>query len=552
MILAISQLNYHIGNFRSNTDKILASLKLAKEKGADLVVFSEMAIGGYPAKDLWLSSAFIEQCKKSLDEIAQYTQDIACILGVPIINESGSGKPLYNSAVLLSDGKIQSIVNKGLIPDYDVFDEYRYFQAADNFGCIDFKGTKIAVTICEDLWNIDHPTLYHVDPMAVLMKEQPELIINIAASPFSVGHYEERVRILAAHTNRANIPLVYVNQVGAHTDLIFDGRSLVMDRYGEVVRELVAFEEELSVLKIDLKTDQKIRCLDAHPLSIPAYTPIALIHDALILAIRDYFYKNGFKKAILGLSGGLDSALVAALVCEALGPENLMAVLLPSEYSSDHSLKDALDLVNNTGCMHQIIPIKLPVQAFEEALSVAFAGFSPDTTEENIQARTRAVILMALSNKFGYTLLNTSNKSEAAVGYGTLYGDMAGGISVIGDVYKTQAYELAEYINRNQEIIPIHTIQKPPSAELRPDQKDSDSLPDYATLDPLLYDYIELNLDTKTMISKGHDPALVDRIIRMVDQVEFKRFQAPPVLRVSRKSFGPGRSMPLVAKKNYL
>lgn len=552
MIIAIAQLNYHIGNLQYTIEKILATLGEAREKGADLVVFAEMAIGGYPAKDLWLSFAFIDQCQQALEVIAADCQDIACIIGAPIRNTTGVGKPLFNAAVFIADGKIQQAASKALIPDYDVFDEYRYFQASDTFECIEYKGVRIALTVCEDLWNVTQPALYHEDPMARLAEQKPDVMINIAASPFAVGHHEERFRVLNSHIAKHRIPLIYANQIGAHADLIFDGRSMVLDKQGQLVSELSAFDEQLLLVSFDTLA-RTMKPLGADPTIPNEYSDnIALIHDALILGIRDYFGKNGFKQAILGLSGGLDSALVAALVCEAIGAENLMAVLLPSEYSSDHSLTDALDLVANTGCMHYVIPIHQPTEAFGAALAEVFAKVSPDTTEENIQARTRSIILMALSNKFGYTLLNTSNKSEAAVGYGTLYGDMAGALSVIGDIYKTQAYELANYINREREIIPVHTIQKPPSAELRPDQKDSDSLPDYAILDAVLYRYIEENKDAAAIKSEGYNPALVDRILKMVDQVEFKRFQAPPVLRVSKKSFGSGRSMPLVAKRTYL
>lgn len=550
MNIAIAQLNYHIGNLQSNTRKILDAISEAKEKGADLIVFAEMAIGGYPAKDLWLSSAFIDQCNRAVEDIAVHCQDIACIIGAPMWNTSGVGKPLFNAAVFIADGKIQQSASKALIPDYDVFDEYRYFQAADTFDCITYKGVKIALTVCEDLWNIDQPALYELDPMARLAEQLPDLMINIAASPFAAGHHEERIRVLGSHISHRNIPLIYVNQVGAQTDLIFDGRSMVFDQEGQVVSALSAFEEQLAFVSFDAQS-RAIKSMDSSSVAKERPNSIALIHDALILGIRDYFHKNSFKQAILGLSGGLDSALVAALVCEAIGAENLMAVLLPSEYSSDHSLSDALGLVANTGCMHHVIPILQPTEAFGAALADVFAQVSPDTTEENIQARTRSIILMALSNKFGYTLLNTSNKSEAAVGYGTLYGDMAGALSVIGDVYKTQAYELANYINREREIIPLNTIQKPPSAELRPDQKDSDSLPDYAVLDAVLQQYIEENSDAEAIKLKGYDADLVDKILQMVDRVEFKRFQAPPVLRVSKKSFGPGRSMPLVAKKAF-
>lgn len=558
MVIAIAQLNYHIGNLRHNTDKILEALQQGKERGADLVVFAEMALTGYPAKDLWLSADFIKHSWRALEEIAAHCVGIACIVGAPVANTSGKGKALFNAAVLLEEGQIRASVHKGLIPDYDVFDEFRYFQPSQQFECLEFSGIRIALTVCEDLWNVDVSSLYPSDPMTQLAAQQPDLMINIAASPFATGHYEARVEVLRNQVLRHRIPLFYVNQVGGHADLIFDGRSLVLDANGEIRDELPAFEEgihcytlhpsgEIGLIPTPSSTASSAR--ETTDSGEETADSIALVYRALLLGIRDYFDKSGFQKAVLGLSGGLDSAVVAALACEALGAERVVAILMPSEYSSDHSLKDALDLVRNTGCQHHIVPIFQPAEAFASALSGLFSALPIDTTEENIQARTRAIILMAISNKFGYTLLNTSNKSEAAVGYGTLYGDMAGAFSVIGDVYKSDVYRLAAYINREREIIPVHTIEKPPSAELRPDQKDSDSLPDYAILDDVLYAYIEQNQDIGTIKERVHDAPLVERVIGMVDRAEFKRYQSPPTLRVSQKAFGPGRSMPLVAKK---
>ncbi|GEM70153.1 NAD+ synthase [Sphingobacterium mizutaii NBRC 14946 = DSM 11724] len=546
MKIALSQLNYHIGNFEKNNQKIIDSIQKAKDEGAELIVFAELAIGGYPAKDLLRNSAFLQHCYQSIERIAEHCQDIACIIGAPVPNQDGEGKSLYNAAVLIEQGQVKQITKKSLLPDYDVFDEYRYFEPNAQVSCINFNGKTIALTICEDLWDDDGPNSYVGDIMLELAKENPDLIINIAASPFSYTHFESRKNVLQRNVIKASAPLIYVNQIGAQTDIIFDGRSLALNKKAEVILELKAFEEDLQFVELinnDLKSS-----VEHSPLKT---TEISLIHDALILGLRDYFQKSGFKSAVLGLSGGLDSALVAALACEALGPENVLSILMPSVYSTDHSLKDALDLVENTGCQHQIIPIKDIASAFESTLEETFAGRDKDTTEENIQARTRGTLLMAISNKFGNILLNTSNKSEAAVGYGTLYGDMAGSISVIGDVYKTQAYGLAKYINRDREIIPINTIVKPPSAELRPDQKDSDSLPDYDLLDAVLFQLIEMEKSKEDVINLGFDETLVNRIYKLLGNAEFKRFQAPPILRVSPKSFGPGRSMPLVAKYSF-
>jgi len=546
MKIALSQLNYHIGNFEKNNQKIIDSIQQAKEAGAELIVFAELAIGGYPAKDLLRNPAFLQNCYQSIELIKEHCQDIACIIGAPVPNQDGEGKSLYNSAVLIEDGEVKSITKKSLLPDYDVFDEYRYFEPNKSVSCINFKGKTIALTICEDLWDDDGPNSYVGDIMLELAKENPDLIINIAASPFSYTHFESRKNVLVRNVIKAAAPLIYVNHVGAQTDIIFDGRSLVLNKKAEVIMELKAFEEDLQLVELvnnDLQSSL--------PFEQKNTTEISLIHDALVLGLKDYFHKSGFKTAVLGLSGGLDSALVAALACEALGAENVLTILMPSIYSSDHSLKDALDLVQNTGCQHRIIPIKDIAAAFENSLSETFEGRETDITEENIQARTRGTLLMAISNKFGNILLNTSNKSEAAVGYGTLYGDMAGSISVIGDVYKTQAFELARFINREREIIPMNTIVKPPSAELRPDQKDSDSLPDYDLLDSVLFQLIEMEKSREDVINLGFEETLVNRVYKLLCNAEFKRFQAPPILRVSPKAFGPGRSMPLVAKYSF-
>lgn len=538
MKIALAQLNYHIGNFEANTAKILKSIADAKKDQADLIVFAELAIGGYPAKDLLRSTVFLDSCEQAIDTIAEACTDIACIIGAPIRNTSQKGKSLFNAALFIENGTVTHIAKKGLLPDYDVFDEYRYFEPAIDFSCLTFKGIKIALTICEDLWNMENINSYVINPIDMLAEENPSLIINIAASPFSYTHFQERKKVLIKQAQTYKLPLLYVNQVGAHTDIIFDGRSLVFNEQGEQLLELAAFQEDLQYYEVG----------DSVAATPVDFSEIALIHQALVLGLRDYFSKSGFKKAVLGLSGGLDSAIVAALACEALGAENVFAVLMPSIYSSDHSIKDALDLVKNTGCKHQIIPIKDVANAFEHILAPTFQGLAADTTEENIQARTRGTLLMAISNKMGYILLNTSNKSEAAVGYGTLYGDMAGAISVIGDVYKTQAFALARYINREREIIPVNTIVKPPSAELRPDQKDSDSLPEYEVLDALLHGFIENEKSGSELVALGYNPALVQRIARLVNNAEFKRFQCPPILRVSPKAFGAGRTIPLVAK----
>ena len=543
MKIALAQLNYHIGNFESNTKKIIEHIALAKAKGADLVVFAELAVCGYPPRDFLEFEEFISLCEDAAKQIAGHCQGIACIVGLPVKNEQAAGKDLYNAAYFIADGQVKAVTRKALLPNYDVFDEYRYFEPATQFSCIDFKGTRIALTICEDLWNINNNPLYVSNPMDVLIDESPDIMINIAASPFSYQHDDERRAVLSDNAKKYNLPLLYVNQVGAQTEIIFDGGSMVFDSKGNLLHEMPYFKEHLSVYQL---LDNKIQGFS--PEEHQPVPDIAQIHDALILGIKDYFSKSGFSKAVLGLSGGIDSAIVCALACRALGPENVMAVLMPSKYSSDHSIKDALDLVEHFGCKHEIIPIAEAADAFDSMMSKAFTGLSFNLTEENIQARSRGIVVMAMSNKFGYILLNTSNKSECAVGYGTLYGDMCGAIGVIGDVYKTQIYELAHYINKDGEVIPENTIVKPPSAELRPGQKDSDSLPDYDTLDAILYQFIELKKSSAAIIALGYDEALVRRIIKMVNAAEFKRYQTPPILRVSPKAFGMGRRMPIVGK----
>ncbi|SES17999.1 NAD+ synthase [Pedobacter rhizosphaerae] len=543
MKIALAQLNYHIGNFEANTRKIIDGIQLAKSKGADLVVFAELAICGYPPRDFLEYEEFIALCEQSVLEIAAHCNDIACIVGSPVKNDILQGKDLFNAAYFIEAGKVKAITKKALLPTYDVFDEYRYFEPATNFACIDFKGKRIALTICEDLWNINDNPLYVSNPMDVLIKEKPDVMINIAASPFSYTHDDERIKVLGDNASKYQLPLFYVNQVGAQTEIIFDGGSLVFDADGSMKAEMKYFEEDLQVF--DLAEVENVK--NKYPEQQRA-NDIEQIHDALILGIRDYFQKSGFSKAVLGLSGGIDSAVVCALACRALGAENVMAVLMPSKFSSDHSVQDALGLVNNIGCMHEIVPIKEIAEAFDETLAPAFKGLPFNLAEENIQARIRGIINMAMSNKFGYILLNTSNKSECAVGYGTLYGDMCGAIGVIGDVYKMQVFELARYINKDEEIIPVNTIVKPPSAELRPDQKDSDSLPEYEVLDKILYQHIEMKQGTAAIINQGFDEALVKRILRMVNIAEFKRYQTPPILRVSPKAFGMGRRMPIVGK----
>jgi len=548
MKLTVAQLNYHIGNFSGNKDKICKAIEKAKTAGSDLIVFSELCIPGYPPLDLLDRIEFIEQCNKTVLEIAGECTGITAIVGSPTLNKRAEGKKLFNSALVLSEGKIIFSANKALLPTYDIFDEYRYFEPEKQFSVFLFKGLKLAITICEDLWDeqpfdneFEKTRLYTVSPMEELIKQDPDIIINIAASPFSYTKIEAKENIFISKATKYKIPVISVNQTGGQTELIFDGASILVNEKGKVFNQLPFFEEAIETYSFESIKSGSIK-------NETKSDPVPLIHKALVTGLGDYFTKSGIKNSIIGLSGGIDSALCLCLAVDALGNDNVRALLMPSRYSSDHSVKDAVALAVSLGVRYDIINIEKPFKAFEEDLSTVFRGKERDVTEENIQARIRAILLMAISNKYGCIVLNTSNKSEAAVGYGTLYGDMAGGLSVIGDVYKTDVYRLAAYINRDSEIIPENIIKKLPSAELRPDQFDTDSLPDYNLLDSILYQYIELQKPASRIIMEGSDKDTVLKVIRMIDFNEYKRYQAPPVLRISSKAFGAGRRMPLVAR----
>ncbi len=542
MKIALAQINCVIGDFEGNYNKMVDYIHRAKSLEADLVVFPELAVSGYPPRDFLDFDDFIEKCVDIVNRLTQWTDAIAIIVGSPSRNPVIEGKDLFNSAFFLHKQRIAHIAHKALLPTYDVFDEYRYFEPSNDFSVVEFMGKKIALTICEDIWNIGNENpLYKTCPMDVLTKQNPDLMINISASPFTYKKRDIRLDIVRENVKRYGIPMLYCNHVGGQTELLFEGASLVVDANERVVRELPIFEEAIEVFDVDeiasnTKNEEK------------SFSKIELIYEGLVMGIRDYFSKLGFQTAILGLSGGIDSAVTLAIAVDALGAENVLSVMMPSEFSSEHSVSDSEQLCKHLNSPYKIIPIKSIYDAFLDQLTPHFEGKEFDVTEENIQARSRCVMLMALSNKFGHILLNTSNKSEAAVGYGTLYGDMSGGISVIGDVYKVDVYALANYINREREIIPNHIITKPPSAELRPDQKDSDSLPEYSILDEILELYIEEQQGPKEIVAMGHDAALVKRILKLVNRSEYKRYQTPPILRVSPKAFGMGRRMPIVGK----
>ena len=565
MKIALAQQNYHIGNFEDNTRKIIEGIKKAKEQGADLAVFSELCVCGYAPGDFLEFPDFINKCYEAIDRIKEHADTIGVLIGSPARNPQKEGKDLFNAVFLLYEKQIKGEIHKTLLPNYDVFDEYRYFEPAYDWKVLEFKGKKLAVTICEDIWNMGDNPLYRITPMEKLITHHPDVMINLSASPYNYAQDIVRNSIIKAHTLKYKLPMLYCNAIGSHTELIFDGGSLVYDINGKRVKEMKYFEEDFQLFELDelLKKDNSIK----HPVGekyfysakevgtgedILAYLTndknIDEIYHALILGIRDYFKKMGFSKAILGASGGIDSAVTQVLASHALGKENVSVLLMPSQFSSSHSVEDAEKLSINLGNQHNIIPIKNIFESFITELKPVYKDLPFGLAEENIQARTRGNLLMAVANKFVYILLNTSNKSELATGYGTLYGDMAGGLSVLGDVYKMQVYALAKYINREKEIIPLSIIQKAPSAELRPNQKDSDSLPEYDTLDRVLYEYIELRNGPKEIKAKGYDPVLVDRVLKLVNTNEYKRKQFCPILRISCKAFGVGRRLPVVGK----
>lgn len=557
MKIFVAQQNYHIGNFEANTDKIIAAIEQAKKDGGDLIVFSELSVCGYPPRDFLEFNDFVESCLASIERIRQVADTIGVLVGCPSRNPTVEGKDLFNSAYFLYENKVKAVINKTLLPNYDIFDEYRYFEPAYEWNVVEFKGKKLAVTICEDIWNLTDNPMYRYCPMDELIKQQPDIMVNLSASPFDYVHAEGRKGIVKRNVQQYGLPMVYCNTVGAHTDIVFDGGSLVMDANGNIVKEMPYFKEDMQCVTFNddgtfaeevVCTADKVPGLQLVPGTLMPEKNIEAIHMALLTGIRDYFGKMGFKKAIVASSGGIDSAVVLALASEALGAENVNALLLPSQFSTGHSVDDAVQLSQNLGGHYDIIAIKDVFGAFETALEPIFKGLPFNVAEENLQSRIRGAMVMALSNKFGAILLNTSNKSELSTGYGTLYGDMAGGLGILGDLYKEQVYALARYINRNKEIIPQNIITKAPSAELRPGQKDSDSLPDYPVLDPILYMYIERRLGPKEIVAAGFDEALVKRIMKLVNTNEYKRNQFCPIIRVSPKSFGIGRRMPIEGK----
>jgi NAD+ synthase (glutamine-hydrolysing) len=545
MRITLAQLNPVVGDVEGNVERLINVLKKAQDADADLVVLSELFISGYPPQDLLERKWFIRNVEKGIEEVVKassFFPDLGIIFGAPLYSYKDTGRGLYNAALFIHRGLINLIQPKSLLPTYDVFDEARYFDPALEIKTIPFKGEVIGISICEDAWSLPElwqRQFYNLDPINILVHKGATILINISASPFTIGKEEVRFKMIQNHTKKYKIPFIFVNQVGANDELIFDGRSMAIDREGMPIDVLPPFEE--SIKTID--TSEKGSLENYKPLE-----EIESVYKALVLGVRDYFKKCGFKKAVIGLSGGIDSSMVACIAVEAIGKENVLGVTMPGPFSSKGSVEDSKELAENLGIEFKIIPISEVYESYLKTLKDSFLGREADTTEENIQARIRGNILMALSNKFGYLVLTTGNKSELAVGYCTLYGDMSGGLAVISDVPKTMVYKLAEYINRIRKIIPEAIIKKPPSAELKPNQLDQDTLPPYEVLDPILYYYIEEGLSKEEIIDKGYKSEVVEWVLNAVNRNEYKRRQAPLGLKVTTKAFGLGRRMPIAAK----
>ena len=548
MKIALGQINPTVGDFSGNAAKIIDFSRRAHSNGAALILFPELSVCGYPPRDLVERPSFVARNRETAEQIASATKGIAVICGLVTPAESDTGKSVMNSAALLRDGKIAFLQSKMLLPTYDVFDEMRNFAPAKSQHLFQLCGmqpcqTQVALTICEDAWNdkLFWPKrLYTVDPIETLIRAGGNLVLNISASPFWIGKREVRREMLASISRQHNVPIAMVNQVGGNDSLLFDGSSLVLDGRGEIIAQARSFEEDL------IYFDSKSLTGDIHK---QIEGTEASVFSALVLGTRDYMHKCGFEKAIIGLSGGIDSALTAVIAADAVGPENVIGVGMPGPYSSPGSIADARTLAANLGIRFELLSINRVVEAYRETLREVFAGRKEDVTEENIQSRARGSMLMALSNKFGAIVLSTGNKSELGVGYCTLYGDMVGGLAVISDVPKTLIYRLSHYVNSRRPVIPLATLDKPPSAELRPDQKDSDSLPPYEILDAVLEDYVEESRSVEQIAAdRGFDIEVVRRVVRMVDRAEYKRQQAAPGIKISPKAFGYGRRFPIAAK----
>ncbi len=544
MKIALAQINPTVGDFTGNLEKIVMASQRAAAQGARLAVFSELAICGYPPADFLEKPSFLTRCRSAVDELAAATSDLstAVLAGVALPAPPDAGKPAVNAAVLLDKGKLVLEQHKRLLPFYDVFDEQRYFAAARSQQVIEIDGVRLAVSICEDAWNDKNfwpRRLYSIDPVEELMRQSPALHINLSSSPFWHGKREVRREMLASIARRDGVPVLMCNQVGGNDSLIFDGSSMLINAEGDLIAQAASFKEDLVVVDPFCAP-----CIEE-----PGSDDTEAAYRALVLGTRDYVRKCGFRKVLIGLSGGIDSALVAAIATEALGAENVIGVGMPSPYSSEGSISDSRKLAANLGIQFELVEISGLFHEYTRTLEPLFKGMPADITEENIQSRIRGNLLMALSNKLGALVLTTGNKSEMAVGYCTLYGDMVGALAVIGDLVKTRVYAVSRWLNREREVIPWETLEKPPSAELRPDQRDTDSLPPYETLDPILEGYVE-RYETPEQISRerGVPLELVQHVVRLVERSEYKRQQAAPVLKVTSKSFGMGRRFPIAVK----
>lgn len=540
MKICLVQINPIIGNIQYNFERIKHFVREAESLNADLVIFPELSLLGYPPLDLLEKRSFIDEVLDYNDRIIQLSKKVGIIFGTVVRIEDKIGTNLFNSAIFSVNGKVHSIHKKSLLPNYDVFDEVRYFETSPERHITKFKGFNFGITICEDAWNDKdfwHHRMYPLDPVEEVVKLGADFIVNISASPFTIGKEQIRTEMFSQIARKHKRYVLYVNQVGANTDLIFDGGAKVFDRNGNLILASNRYKEELVLFDSERNYE---------PIEYIFPSDVEDIYNALVLGIKDYALKTGFKKVVLGLSGGIDSALVTVLASKAMGPENVMCVMMPSKFSSEGSITHSQKLINNLGVKNTIIPIEKLFDEFKEALKNEFNGLDEDVTEENLQARIRGVLLMALSNKFGYLLLATGNKSELATGYSTLYGDMCGGLAPISDLYKTRVYELAKFINNEKEIIPMEIITKVPSAELRPNQTDQDTLPPYEILDKILFYYIEESKELKEIVALGFDENLVSRVLKMVDRAEYKRKQAPPGLKITKKAFGIGRRFPIV------
>ncbi len=550
MKIALAQINPTVGDFTGNMAKIVSASQRAAGSGARLTVFSELVICGYPPADFLDKPSFLAQCAETLDQLCQATAGLptAVLVGVALPAPKGAGKRAVNAAVLLDKGRVLLEQHKMLLPFYDVFDEQRYFAPANAQRVVEFEGERLAITICEDAWNDKNfwpQRLYPVDPIEDLMRQKPTLLLNISASPFWHGKREIRQRMLSTIAQRHKIPVFLCNQVGGNDSLVFDGSSFGMAADGGLIAQAASFREDIVMAESSAAAEVTV----APGLAVAFEDETEAAYQALVLGTRDYVLKTGFRKVLLGLSGGIDSALVAAIAADALGPENVMCVGMPSQYSSTGSVEDSRKLAANLGIRFEILPIAPLYGEFMHTLETLFAGTRPDLTEENLQSRIRGTLLMALSNKFSSLVLTTGNKSEMSVGYCTLYGDMVGALAVIGDLVKTRVYALSHWVNRNGEIIPEAILTKAPSAELRPDQKDTDSLPPYEVLDPILEAYVERYETTAQIVAAyGFPASTVEQVVRLVERTEYKRQQAAPVLKLTPKSFGSGRRFPIAAR----